>query len=187
MGKLIYNAITSLDLYINDTDGNFDWAAPDPEVHQHVNDANRGVGLYLLGRKSYETMIVWDSLEADTQVEQDFADIWRAADKIVFSRTLRNPQTARTTIHTAFDPSKIRQLKTETNGDISIGGAHLAAEALIAGVVDEIELYLNPIIVGGGVPALPDSLWQRLDLAEQRRFDSGVIFLRYRCAVEPGT
>lgn len=187
MAKLIYNAMTSLDLYTNDTEGNFDWAAPDPEVHQHVNDANRGIGLYLLGRKSYETMIVWDTLEGETEVERDFADIWRAADKMVFSRTLTAPQTARTTIRTAFDPSDIRRLKDETEGNISIGGAFLAAEALVAGIVDEIELYLNPIIVGGGTPALPDSLWQKLDLVDQHRFDSGVVFLRYRCAAEPGT
>jgi dihydrofolate reductase len=186
MGKLIYNAITSLDLYTNDTEGNFDWAAPDPDVHQHVNDINRGIGLYLLGRKSYEAMIVWDTMEGDTPIEKDFAHIWRAADKIVFSRSLATPLTARTTIEHAFEPPRIRQLKAETAGSISIGGARLAAEALVAGLVDEVELYLNPIIVGGGTPALPDSLWQRLELMDQHAFDSGVVFLRYRGAAEPG-
>jgi dihydrofolate reductase len=187
MGKLIYNCIASLDLYTNDAEGNFDWAAPDPEVHQHVNDLSRPIGTFLLGRKSYETMVVWDTMETDDPVAEDFARIWKAADKIVFSRTLRTPQTARTTIEDAFGPARVRQLKAEAKANLGIGGAGLAAEALFAGLVDEIELYLHPIIVGGGTPALPDSLWQGLELIDQRRFGSGVVFMRYRCLGQPGS
>ena len=186
MAKLIYSAITSLDGYIEDAAGNFDWSAPDEEVHAFVNDLERSVGTYLLGRRMYDVMAVWDTDEAvagQPPVAHDFADIWRAADKIVYSTTLPTVTTARTRLERAFDPSAIQQLKAVATRDISIGGPALAAHAIRADLVDEYHLYVNPIVVGGGKPALPDDVRVQLDLIDERRFGGGVVFLRYRTLV----
>ena len=183
MANVIYAAITSLDGYISDKSGSFDWAAPDEEVHRFVNDLERPIGTYLYGRRLYEVMQFWDTAEAVTDqppVVQDFARIWQAADKIVYSRTLSAASTARTRIERAFDPESIRRMKTNTERDISVGGADLAAQAFDAGLVDECHLFLTPIVVGGGKKCLPDDVRVKLALVDQRRFASGVVHLHYR-------
>lgn len=183
MAKLIYSAITSLDGYVEDEDGNFDWAAPDEEVHTFVNQLERPVGTYLYGRRMYETMLFWESahtLPDEPPVVRDFADIWRAADKIVFSRTLEAPSSARTRIEPVFDPAMIRQIKASAKSDLTVGGAELAAQAFRVGLVDECHLFLNPIIVGGGKQALPSNIRTQLALLDERRFGNGVVHLHYR-------
>src|SRR3954470_4964909 len=187
MAKLIYAAITSLDGYVEDEDGNFDWAAPDEEVHAFVNDLERPVGTYLYGRRMYETMVGWEDDTADFLRDRhplmlDFAEIWRSADKIVFSRTLQAVASARTRIERVFDPDAIRQMKAAAGSDLTVGGAELAAHAWRAGLVDECHLFLNPIIVGGGKPALPSNVRARLELLDERRFGNGVVHLHYRVA-----
>ena len=182
MAKLIYSAITSLDGYIADEDGNFDWAAPDEEVHRFVNDLERPVGTYLYGRRMYEVMAAWETahtLADQRPVMQDFAQLWQAADKIVYSKTLETPSSARTRIEPDFDPAAVRQLKTQAEGDISVGGPELAAQAIKAGLVDEFHLFLVPIVVGGGNQALPDHVRLKLELLDERRFGNGVVHLRY--------
>jgi dihydrofolate reductase len=179
MGRLIYTAIASLDGYTADEHGKFDWAAPDEEVHAFVNDLERPVGTHLYGRRMYETMAVWETLDDPEPVMRDFAQIWRAADKIVYSRTLRDVSSARTRIEREFDPEAVRAMP----GDISIGGPTLAAEAFRAGLVGECHLFLHPVAVGGGTPALPRDLRLDLELLDQRRFASGVVYLRYAGAV----
>jgi dihydrofolate reductase len=180
MAKLIYSAIASLDGYVADPDGNFDWAAPDQEVHAFVNDVERPIGTYLYGRHMYETMVPWETMAAEQPVARDFAAIWQAADKIVYSRTLESVSSARTRIEPEFDPAAVRQVKASAERDITVGGAGLAGVALRAGVVDEIQLFLNPIVVGGGKRALPDGVRAGLELLDERRFGNGVVFLRYR-------
>jgi dihydrofolate reductase len=183
MAHLIYSAISSLDGYIEDTDGKFDWAAPDEEVHGFVNDLERTVGTYLYGRRMYEIMMVWETdpdFAADSPLTQDFAQIWQAADKIVYSKTLASASTRKTKIEPNFNPEAIRQLKAAAGHDIAIGGPGLAAHAFRAGLIDECHLFLTPIIVGGGKPALPDNVRLELELLEERRFANGVVFLRYR-------
>ncbi|MDR3576873.1 MAG: dihydrofolate reductase family protein [Anaerolineaceae bacterium] len=183
MARLIYSTIASLDGYTEDREGKFDWAAPDEEVHQFVNDLEREAGTYLYGRRMYETMLAWEtdaSLIADSAITGDFAAIWQAANKIVFSRTLGTVSTRKTRLERTFDAEAIRQLKATAAQDILIGGPELAAQAFRAGLVDEYQLFLIPILVGGGKPALPDNLRLELDLLEERRFSSGVVFLRYR-------
>lgn len=183
MGKLIYVAITSLDGYVADEDGNFDWAAPDEEVHAFVNDLERSLGTYLYGRRIYEVMSAWEheeNLPDQSPVTMDFARLWQAADKVVYSRTLEAPSTARTRIERDFDPEAIRRIKDQAGSDLSVGGPELAAEAIRAGLVDEIHLLVNPIVVGGGKAALPDSVRVPLELLEERRFGNGVVFLHYR-------
>ena len=183
MAKLIYTAITSLDLYHADRDGSFEWAAPDDEVHAFVNDLERPVGTYLYGRRMYDTMRYWETAHerpGTRAVGRDFADIWRAADKVVYSRTLEAPSTARTRIEREFEPDAVRRLVAEARRDITIGGPTLAADALRAGIVDEFHLFLNPVVVGGGAAALPDGARLDLDLLDERRFGSGVVFLHYR-------
>ena len=182
MAKLIYSAITSLDGYIADEDGSFDWAAPDEEVHSFVNDLERPVGTYLYGRRMYEVMAPWESAHtfADQRpVMRDFAQIWQAADKIVYSRTLKTVSSARTRIEPDFDPEAVRQMKTQAERDITVGGPGLAAQAIKAGLVDEFHLFFVPIVVGGGNQALPDHVRLTLDLLDERRFGSGVVHLRY--------
>jgi dihydrofolate reductase len=186
MAKLIYSAIASLDGYVEDVHGTFDWAAPDEEVHAFVNDRERPIGTYLYGRRLYETMVYWETVSTDAQqpaVIRDFAAIWRAAEKIVYSRTLQTPASERTRFEGDLEPDAIRALKASSGHDISIGGAELAGEALAAGVVDECQLFLHPIIVGGGKRALPDQVNAQLELLDERRFASGVVYLRY--AVRP--
>jgi dihydrofolate reductase len=183
MAKLIYSAITSLDGYIADEDGNFDWAAPDEEVHAFVNDLERPVGTYLYGRRMYEVMVPWETAHtfADQRpVMQDFAQLWQAADKVVYSKTLETPSSARTRIEPNFDPEAVRQMKTQAERDLTVGGPDLAAQAIKAGLVDELHLFLTPIVVGGGTPSLPDKVRVKLELLDERRFGNGVVFLRYR-------
>jgi dihydrofolate reductase len=182
MAKLIYSAIMSLDGYTADEQGNFDWAAPDEEVHRFLNDLERPAGTYLYGRRMYEVMSPWETMGTPDQSPaiQDFARIWQAADKIVYSTALESVSTARTRLERRFDPEAVRQLKTTTGPDISVGGPHLAAQAIQAGLVDEYHLFLTPTVVGGGNQALPDHVRLDLDLGDERRFTSGVVFLRYR-------
>ena len=187
MAKLIYSAITSLDEYVVDKNGKFDWAAPDEEVHAFVNDLERTIGTYLYGRRIYEVMSFWETHSTegnDPLVMRDYAKIWQAAEKIVFSRTLTKATTAKTRIEKSFDPATIRKLKDESPRDISIGGAELAGEAIKAGLVDEIHLFLHPIVVGGGRRALPDNALLRLELLSERRFKSGVVHTHHGLVVD---
>jgi dihydrofolate reductase len=182
VARLIYSAIASLDGYVADENGNFDWAAPGEDVHRFVNDLERGVGTYLYGRRMYEVMRAWekaDTLPKQTPATRDFAEIWQAADKIVYSRTLEAASTPRTRIERDFDPEEIRRLK-DSPRDLSVGGPDLAGQALKAGLVDELQLFVTAIVVGGGRRALPDGLRLELELLEERRFESGVIYLHYR-------
>jgi dihydrofolate reductase len=165
MVKLIYSPIASLDGYVEDEQGKFDWAAPDDEVHAFVNELERPIGTYLYGRRMYETMVFWETVTGDANqpaVVRDFAEIWRAAEKIVFSRTLQTVASARTTIERSFDPDAVRRIKEAAGADITIGGAELAGQAIAAGLVDELHMFLGPIIVGGGKRALPDGAHARL-------------------------
>jgi dihydrofolate reductase len=183
MGKLIYSAITSLDGYVADEDGNFDWAAPDEEVHSFVNDLERPIGTYLYGRRIYDVMAYWETalaLPDQAPVEEDYAKIWQAADKIVYSKSLETVSSARTRIERDFDPEAVRQLKAEAGQDISVGGPDLAAQAIKAGLVDEYHLFLNPIMVGGGKQSLPDDVRVKLELLDEHRFRNGVVYLHYR-------
>ena len=180
MGKLIYSAIMSLDGYVEDERGRFEWAAPDEEVHAFVNDLERPVGVYLYGRRMYETMAFWESGGDDDAVTRDYAGIWRAADKVVYSRTLPEASTGRTRIEREFDAGAVRALKEASAAGVSIGGAELAGQALAAGLVDELRLIVVPVIVGGGKPALPAKVRARLELAGERRFQGGAVHLSYR-------
>jgi dihydrofolate reductase len=183
MAKLIYSTITSLDGYVADEDGNFDWAAPDEEVHTFVNDLERPVGTYLYGRRMYEVMVAWETM--DTLPDQppfvrDFTEIWKAADKIVYSTTLEAVSSARTRLERIFDPKAIRQMKSQSERDISVGGPGLAAHAIEAGLVDECHLFLTPIVVGGGTRSLPNDVRVKLELLDERRFGNGMVHLHYR-------
>ena len=183
MAKLIYSAITSLDEYVADESGKFDWAAPSEEVHAFVNDLERRIGTYLYGRRMYEVMKYWESaptIGAEPRVMLDYAKIWQAAEKIVYSRTLESVTSAKTRIERRFDAEAVRRMKAEASRDISVGGPHLAAEALGAGLVDEIHLFLTPLIVGGGNRALPDGVRAGLELLDERRFGNGAVHLHYR-------
>jgi dihydrofolate reductase len=183
MAKLIYSAIASLDGYIADEEGNFDWAAPDEEVHAFVNDLERPVGTYLYGRRMYETMASWEtdpSLAAMSPAMRDYAEIWQAAEKIVYSRTLDTASTSRTRIEREFEPSAIRQLKESAASDLSIGGAELAAHAFAAGLVDECHVFIAPALVGAGNRCWPDRVNVRLETLEERHFSHGMVFVRYR-------
>ncbi len=183
MAKLVYSTITSLDGYVADEDGNFDWAAPDEEVHGFVNDLERQVGTYLYGRRLYEVMVYWETapdLADQPPVVADFAALWRAADKIVYSRTLGAASSARTRIERDFDPAAIRQMKASAGRDIIVAGPALAAQAIKAGLVDECHLLVVPVVVGGGTPSLPDHVRLQLDLLDERHFGSGVVHLHYR-------
>ncbi len=185
MAKLTYAAIASLDGYVEDAEGTFGWAAPDEEVHAFINDLERPIGTYLYGRRMYETMLFWETVNSDPDepAVSDYAGIWRAAEKIVYSRTLDRPSSERTRIEREFEPDAVRQLKASTAADIAVGGAELAARALGAGLVDECHLFLCPIVIGGGKRALPDNVRTRLELLDERRFRSGVVHLHYRVGV----
>jgi dihydrofolate reductase len=182
VGKLIYSSIASLDGFVADAGGNFDWAEPDEEVHTAVNDLVRPVGTFLLGRRMYEVLVAWETMDTTDQPRfiEDFAEIWRAADKIVYSTTLEEVSSAQTRIERVFDPDAVREMKAEAERDISVGGPHLAAQAIEAGVVDEWHLFLAPIVVGGGTRLFPDDVFVELELVDERRFGNGVVHLRYR-------
>jgi dihydrofolate reductase len=183
MAKLIYSAITSLDGYIADEHDNFDWAAPDEEVHAFVNDLERRVGTYLYGRRMYDVMRYWETAPSGADqlpVAKDYAEIWRAADKIVYSKTLGTASSGRTRIERDFDPEAIQQTKSRARRDMSVGGPDLAAQAIRAGLVDELHLFLVPIVVGGGKPSFPRDVRVKLELLDERRFGSGVVHLHYR-------
>ena len=185
MAKLLYSAIASLDGYVADEAGNFDWAAPDEEVHAFINDREWPIGTYLYGRRMYEVMVAWETMHLlpdQSPVTLDFAAIWQAADKIVYSTTLATVASAKTQLARDFDPAAIRQLKARAERDITVGGPALAAEALRAGLVDEYHLFVVPIIVGGGTSALPTDLRLPLELLDERHFGGGVVYLRYHIA-----
>jgi dihydrofolate reductase len=185
MGRLIYSAIASLDGYVADEEGLFDWAAPDEEVHAFVNDLERPIGTYLYGRRMYEVMRFWGTAVAvddQSPVAQDYAQVWRSADKVVYSTTLASVSTERTRLQQTFDAEEVREVVASAEHDVSIGGPHLAAVAFRAGLVEECHLFLTPVLVGGGTRALPQGVRATLDLVDERRFHSGVVHLRYRTA-----
>jgi dihydrofolate reductase len=188
VAALIYTVIASLDGYTVDADGRFDWSTPPADVHAHINAAERPVGTYLYGRRLYETMAVWQTMgtdAGDSPEVRDFGLLWRAADKVVYSATLDAVSTPRTRLERSFDPAAVRALKDAADADLSIGGATLGASALRAGLVDECRVYLAPVVVGGGIPWLPDGLRLRLRLLAEQRFTGDVVHLRY--AVGPWT
>ena len=183
MARLVYSAIASLDGYVADADGGFDWSAPDEEVHAAVNDLERTVGTHLLGRRMYEVLLAWETMDTgpeQPEVIRDFAGIWRSADKVVFSRTLEGVSSARTRLEREFDPEQVRRMKASATRDLAVGGPELAAHALRAGLVDELHLFLSPVLVGGGTPALPDGVRLDLELLGERRFGNGVVHLHHR-------
>ncbi|MCW2952565.1 MAG: deaminase [Conexibacter sp.] len=183
MAKLIYSAITSLDGYVADEHGRFDWAVPDEEVHGFVNDLERPLGTYLYGRRMYEVMVGWETAGTgadERPVMRDFAELWQAADKVVYSTTLASVSSARTRIERDFDPEAVRQMRATAERDISVGGPGLAAHAIRAGLVDEWHLLVSPIVVGGGRRSLPDDVRVTLELLGERRFGNGVVHLHYR-------
>jgi dihydrofolate reductase len=180
MGKLIYSTISSLDGYIADQNGNFDWAEPDEEVHTFINDLLRPVGTYLYGRRMYEVLVAWETITDEQPHIRDFAEIWRGADKIVYSKSLTEVSSAGTRIERNFHPDEVRKMKAEAERDITVGGPDLAAQAIGAGLVDEFHLFLAPIVVGGGKDSLPKNVRVPLDLIDQRRFGSGTVYLGYR-------
>ena len=184
MARLIYCPISSLDGYIEDAKGKFDWAEPDEEVHTFVNDLVRPVGTYLLGRRMYETLVYWEhppDLAAQPLCVQDFAEIWQRADKIVYSKTLETASTAKSRIEREFDPEAVRRLKAAVGSDLMVAGPELAAQAIEAGLVDEYHLFLVPVLVGGGKRSLPDgNVRVMLELLDERRFRNGTTYLRYR-------
>lgn len=182
MAKLIYSVLGSLDGYFEDADGRFDFAVPDEEVHAFVNDLERPIGTYLYGRRMYETMVFWETVSTANEptVFRDYAEIWRAAEKIVYSRTLQTASSERTRIERGFDPDAVRQLKLSSTADITIGGGDLAGQAIGAGLVDECHLFLYPIVIGGGKRILPDNVRTQIELLDERHFKNGVIHLHYR-------
>lgn len=192
MAKLIYAAITSLDGYIADKDDKFDWAMPDKEVHAAVNDIERPIGTYLYGRRMYEVMVFWETAQTVPGQppfvpglelpERDFAKMWRAADKIVYSKSIEAVSSSRTRIERTFDPAVVRQMKSRAGRDITVGGPNLAAQMIKARLVDEYHLFVNPIVVGGGKKWLPDDVLLKLELIAERRFGNGVVHVHYRAS-----
>jgi dihydrofolate reductase len=182
MAKLTYTAITSLDGYIEDEKGRFDWALPDAEVHAFANDLERPIGTHLYGRRMYETMAVWQTVSEGPDVppvEADYAQVWRAADKVVYSRTLEAVSTPRTRLEREFEPEAVRRLKDAADHDLSVSGPELATHAFRAGLVDEVNLLVCPVVVGGGKPGLPRDVRIDVELLDERRFRNGVVHLRY--------
>ena len=183
MVKLIYIANVSLDGFIEDASGSFEWTAPDDEVFAFITDLVRSVGTYLYGRRLYETMAVWETdatLAAQSEPMADFAKVWQAADKVVYSTTLQAASTARTRLERSFDPDAVGDMKRSATTDLTVGGANLAAHAFKAGLIDECHLFVRSVVVGGGKPALPRDTRAELELVDERRFTSGVVYLRYR-------
>jgi dihydrofolate reductase len=189
MARLIYSVIASLDGYIEDETGRFDWAVPDEDVHTFFNDLEREVGTYLYGRRMYETMLFWEhppDLEKQPAHVREFAELWQAAEKVVYSRTLDAVSSGRTRIEREFDPEAVRELKATARGDLTVGGPELAAQAIDAGLVDELQLFLAPVLVGGGKRGLPHSgVRVDLELVDEHRFAGGSVFLRYRAGTGP--
>jgi dihydrofolate reductase len=181
VATLIYSAITSLDGFVADEEGKFDWGEPDEEVHSFINDLDREVGTYLYGRRMYEVMAAWEDMKTEDPHLRDFAEIWRGADKVVYSKTLDAVTTPRTRIERNFDPEVVQRMKAAAERDVSVGGPELAAHAFRAGLVDECHLFLVPIVVGGGKRSLPNDVRLELELTDERRFGSGFAYLRYRC------
>ncbi|WP_282948660.1 dihydrofolate reductase family protein [Cellulomonas endometrii] len=186
MATLVYSAITSLDSFVADRSGRFDWSVPDEEVHQAVNDLHRGVGTYLYGRRLYDVMVAWETMPTADQspAVQDFAQLWRAAHKVVYSTTLAEPRSTRTQVEPTFDPEAVRRLLASSPHDVLVGGAHLSAHAFRAGLVGEVHLFVSPVLVGGGTRALPRGVRLDLELLGVRRFGNGVAHLHHR--VRPG-
>jgi dihydrofolate reductase len=182
MAKLIYSAIVSLDGYVADADGNFDWAVPDEEVHAFVNDLSRPVATFLLGRRMYEVLLAWETMDLADQPDfvRDFAGIWRSADKVVYSTTPEAVSSARTRIERRFDPEAIRQMRASADRDLAVGGPGLATHAIRAGLIDEHRLFVAPVVVGGGARYLPEGVRVDLDLVDERRFGNGMVYLGYR-------
>ena len=180
MPKLIYSAIASLDGYVADEQGRWDWSEPDEEVHAFVNDLSRPVGTWLLGRRMYDVLVAWETIDDPAPEMRDFAGIWRSADKVVYSRTLEAARSERTRIEREFDPEAVRRMRDDAERDLCVAGPELAAQAFRAGLVDELQLFLSPLVVGGGKPALPDGTRVPLELHDERRFDNGVVYLGYR-------
>jgi dihydrofolate reductase len=193
MALLTYTGIQSLDGFIADANGNFDWSTPDLDVHRFVNKLERPIGTYLYGRRLYDVMAAWEEIgtpndptasdgDADPFIEAmaEYGEIWRAAEKIVFSTTLSEPRTARTRVEREFSEEEIRALAESRNAEIAIGGADLAAQVLNAGLVDELRLFVSPVLVGNGTRFLPPDLRLDLELTDERRFANGVVFLRYK-------
>jgi dihydrofolate reductase len=182
MAKLIYVSNVSLDGYIEDEHGSFDWTAPDDELFAFITDLVRPVGTYLYGRRMYDTMAVWETdaaLAAQSDLMRDFANVWQAADKVVYSTTLAAVSTANTRLERRFDPGAVHDMKAAATRDLTVGGSHLAAHALKAGLVDECHLFIRPVLVGGGKPALPSDTRSELELLDDRRLSNGVVYLRY--------
>jgi dihydrofolate reductase len=183
MAKLLYVMNASLDGYIADQDGNLDWGAPGEEYYSFLNDLLRPVGTYLYGRRLYELMAVWETdpaAAAQSPGTREFAQLWQAAGKVVYSRTLQAAATTRTRIERGFDPDAVRQLKAAAERDLTVGGPTLGAQAISAGLVDEVQLFVWPVVVGGGKRFLPDRVRLRLELLDERRVGNGVVYLRYR-------
>ena len=183
VANLIYSAICSLDGYIEDKEGKFDWAMPDAEVHGFVNDLERSAGTYLFGRRMYQTMMVWEtdpSIAKLSPQTHDYAEIWLAANKIVYSKTLEKVSTTKTKLEREFNPDDIQRLKKTADGDILIGGPNLAAHAFRAGLIDDCQFFLTPVVVGGGKKAFPEDVKINLELLEERKFKSGMVYLRYQ-------
>jgi len=185
MAKLIYISNVSLDGYIEDSHGNFDWTAPSDEVFAFITHLVRSVGTYLYGRRMYETMAVWETdpaLAAQSDLMRDFADVWQAADKVVYSTTLNEVSTAKTQLERNFDPDAIRDLKASAASDLTVGGPNLATHAFNAGLVDECQMLIHPVLVGAGKSSLPSHMRADLELVDERRFGNGLVYLRYRVA-----
>ena len=183
MARLSYVAITSLDGYVADEEGGFDWAVPDDESHTFLNDLVRPVGTYLYGRRMYETMAGWETMDTgpdQSAAVRDFAELWRAADKVVYSRTLDAVTTARTRLEREFDAASIGRLKATASVDLAIAGPELGAHAIRSELVDDWHLLLAPVLLGGGAPSLPDGVRVGLELVDERRFGSGFVHLHYR-------
>jgi dihydrofolate reductase len=178
--------IASLDGYVADENGNFDWAEPDEEVHAFVNDLTRSAGTFLYGRRMYDLMTYWETAlehEDEPAVGRDFAALWQAADKVVYSRTLKSVSTSRTRLEREFDAAAVRDLVSAADRDVSVGGPELAAQAIAAGIVDEYQLFVVPVVVGGGTAVFPEHVRFDLELLDERRFARGVVYLRYRVSV----
>jgi dihydrofolate reductase len=180
--KLTYTAITSLDGYVADESGNWNWSMPSEEVHAFVNDLERGVGTHLYGRRMYEVLVAWETMETEGEPPEmaDYAEIWRASEKVVYSTSLEGVSSERTRLERSFEPAEVARMKDQRDGEIAIGGPAVAAQALAAGLVDEIRLLASPVIVGGGNPALPDGLRLDLELLDERTFRNGVVYSSYR-------